>query len=439
MLKKILSVLVVSLAIAGPGRAQTVFTSLEDVWKYADAHNTSIRNANYELDKVESGVKQSYMAFLPSVNVNSSFTDNTNLQTTLVPAIILGDKTPGAVIPVQFGQKYIYQAGITAQMDILNLQTWYNMKIAGETKQMSAYALSNVKKTVYQGIASQYYGVLLMKEAARLAAKSRDITDSVYQSVQHKFDEGTANASQLDLAKMNRARAEQTLINAEFQARTAMNSLKGMLDMGVGDSVVISQSLDLNGRTDASASFVDDPGIGNAYHQMRVSLNRYKATNANFAPTLSLGYSALGQQNDNSFRPFDAAGPTWYPANFWQVKLSWPIFTGGVRWLQSKQNKNTYLEQKMNYEAVLKQSAISDDNLRLNYNKSQLLLEKSDEVMKLSFDNYYHISERYEAGIATLDDRLNAYSDYINYQNQYLNTLSDALVQTYLVKVRQMK
>ncbi len=57
--------------------------------------------------------------------------------------------------------------------------------------------------------------------------------------------------------------------------------------------------------------------------------------------------------------------------------------------------------------------------------------------MKLSFDNYKHISYRYDAGMAAIDERLNAFKDYIDYQNQYLNSLSDMLVQLYQIKIRQ--
>jgi len=57
--------------------------------------------------------------------------------------------------------------------------------------------------------------------------------------------------------------------------------------------------------------------------------------------------------------------------------------------------------------------------------------------MKLSFDNYSHISNRYEAGIEPIENRLTAFKDYIDYQNQYLNSLSDMLVQLYQVKIRQ--
>ena len=80
---------------------------------------------------------------------------------------------------------------------------------------------------------------------------------------------------------------------------------------------------------------------------------------------------------------------------------------------------------------------VNDENLKLSYRKSVELMQNAKEVMELSLSNYGHISNRCREGLATIDDRLNAFSDYITYQNQYLNDLSDYLVQLYLIKIRQ--
>ncbi len=436
MLKKIPAILAALTTTLHMATAQTTFTSLEEMWKYADVHNTAIRNAHYELDKTAAAKKQSYAAFLPQVNATAAFTNNLNLQTTLVPAIIVNPKAAaGEVVPVQFGQKYIYQAGITAQLDILNLQTWYNVRITEETEGLNKANLANISKGIYQQLGAQYYAYLLMKEAEKLAVRSSGITDSVYVSVQHKFDEGTINESNLDLAKINKARAEQTLVSAQFQVKTILNNIKNLLDLSLSDSLAINATLTKN-DVEIGSVFAEDPSVQQAYYQSKIAISRFKASKANFAPTVSIAYSGTGQLNDNKFEPFQSGGPTWYPASFWSLRANWNIFTGGTRWLQAKQNKINEYESSMQYEAVVKQAAINDDNLRLTYSKTQLLLEKSERIMLLSFDNYKHMSERYEAGIATLDDRLNSFSDYINYQNQYLNSLSDALVQTYLMKIR---
>lgn len=436
MYKKFLNTLILSLVIPSVLQAQVVFGSLEEAWSYADAHSVAIKNATYETDKARYGRQQSYMDFLPDVNATGSFTDNTTIQTTLIPAVIFGGPE-GVYRPVQFGQKYTYNAGFTAQLDLVNLQTWHNTRIAKETEALNKAALSNTKKNTYQQIATQYYSCLLNKEALKLAQRSAEVADSVFASVNNKFTEGATSLPNMDIAKLNSERAQQTYITAFYQLQASHNSLKALLGMSVSDSITIGQQLQTGTAKPAETAFAEDPTVRLAYYQSRVNLDKYKASNAAAFPTLSLLYSNNTQQFDNTFRPFDAAGPQWFPATFWTLRASWNIFNGGSRWLQSQKNKISYRQSEADLEQSRRQAAINDENLKLSYNKAAALLLKAESIMNLSYDNYRHISLRYDEGIASLEDRLKAFSDYISYQNQYLNSLSEMLVQLYNVKIRQ--
>lgn len=416
--------------------AQTVLNSLEDAWQYADTHNTAIKNAGYELRKGEREVQRSYLDLLPDVNANAAYTDNLTIQTTLIPAVIFGGPE-GTYRPVQFGQKYAYNAGFTAQLDLLNLQTWYNTRVAHETHELNKASLNNTKKNTYQQIAAQYYAYLLNKEALRLAEISATIADSVFTAVNNRFNEGTVSLPNMDISKLNSERAQQTVITARYQMISSLNSLRALLGLSVSDSVNITQPLSAVSHTVSQEAFQEDPAIKLAYHQTLLNYGRYQSATAGAYPTLSVLYSNNTQQFDNTFRPFDAAGPQWFPATYWSLRASWGIFNGGSRWLASQKGKLTYLQSKEDEAQAKRQSAINDDNLRLDHQKTVLLLAKAESVMNLSFDNYKHISLRYAEGIASLDDRLRAFTDYINYQNQYLNSLSEMLVRSYNIKLRQ--
>jgi outer membrane protein TolC len=438
MFKKFLHTSLLLLLATSMTGAQVVFSSIEDAWRYADAHNITIHTSQYDLQKAIYSKDQSYSALLPQITTTGSYTDNLSLTTTFVPLSLFDPNAPvGAVRPVQFGQKYIYNGGVSAQMDILNVQNWIGVRIAKEAAAMSKDSLANMRKSVYQQIASQYYSYLLMKEAARLAGQSAAISDSVYQSAANKFKEGTVNEASVNTAKLNTERAEETYITANYQMVTAANNLKALLNMSLNDSLEITSSLENELTSSDAEAFTEDPQIRLAMRRVNISLNQYKSTKASFVPVLTVLYNYTTQQNDTKFEPFDAAGPNWYPAQYWSLRASWPIFTGGNRYFQAKKNKISYEESKLLYENVRKQSAINDANLQLGYEKANAVTAKSKDVMDLSFQNYMHASYRYSAGVAPIDDRLSAFNDYITYQNQYLNNLSDLLVQLYQVKIRQ--
>lgn len=436
MLRRVLNTIVFLLTLSYGAHAQVIFRSLEDVWRYADEHNVAIRNTGYELRKAKDAKTQSYLAFTPQAGLSGAFIDNTSLQTTLIPAVIFGGPD-GTYRAVQFGQKYIYTAGFTAQMDLLNLQTWFNVRIARETEEVNRDSVGSTKKLVYQQIANQYYAYILNKEAYRLVSQSAAAADSVYASVSNKFKEGTLNMGNVDVAQLNSERAQQTLTTAYYQMRTSANSLKALLGLSVSDSLVIEATMENNLKRETPTAFKEDPSVRLAAHKVGLNWATYNAANASFLPTINVQYSNTTQQNDNKFEPLEAGGPAWYPATYWTIRASWNIFTGGTRLLNSKKSKINYLESQMQYEQAKRQADINDENLRLAYEKADALRVRAEHVMNLSYDNYKHITYRYDAGLASLDDRLNAFTDYISYQNQYLNSLSDLLVQMYQVKIRQ--
>ena len=434
IMAKIFRLSLLLLMCANSLTAQVTFHSLQDVWKYADAHNITIRTARYDLEKSGYSKKAAVGALLPQVAATGSGTDNTALQTTLIPAELLGGPQ-GVYKSVEFGQKYIYTYGYAAQMDIINLSSWLNVRIARETESATRDSLANFRRNVYQQLATQYYSYLLTKEATRLAEKSAGLSDSVCESVQHKLEQGQANAANVDLAKINAKRARQTLITSGYQMLTAANNLKLLLDLSPNDSVVIDDAWDSATQSMQDGAFTEDPSIALASHQVTISQYQLQLAKSNFLPVISASYSNTSQQNNNTFEPF--GGATWFPARYWSLKASWNLFTGGTRYFQAQRNRIAVDERKLQLDNVRKQAMVNDENLKLSYRKSVELMQNAKEVMELSLSNYGHISNRCREGLATIDDRLNAFSDYITYQNQYLNDLSDYLVQIYLIKIRQ--
>ena len=426
------------LACSQAVEAQVIFRSLEDAWKYADAHNITIITAKYEAEKALYAKRASYSALLPQVNATGSYTDNLALQTTLLPGVIVGQPA-GTYVPLQFGEQFAYSGGIAAQMSILNLQNIYNARIAKQTEELNKVSLANNRKTVYQQVATQFYSYLLMQEAYRLARQSASTADSVFQSVGNKYKEGTVNEANVDVAKLNFERAEQNEISARYQMLTASNNMKSLLNLSVKDSLLIESSLSDNLQLETTTRFQEDPAIQLANYQQKISLSQYRATVGAFAPTINVLYNYATQRFDKTFEPFSGAtgGAAWFPSRYWSLQASVPLFNSGSRLFQSRKSKIAWNESVAQYENAVKQSAINDENIRLNYEKAVAVLVKTKDVMNLSFDNYTHISYRYEGGIESIESRLNAFKDYIDYQNQYLNSLSDMLVQLYQLKIRQ--
>jgi len=422
------------LLIVQPSIGQTIVRSIEDVWKYADEHNVSIATSKMDLQKAVISHNQAYSPIMPQVSANGTFTDNTALQTTYLPAEIFGGPA-GTYRAVKFGQKYIYSGNITASLDILNVQSWFNIQVAKYSKEVSSASFANTRKNVYQQLAVNYYSYLLMQEAARIAKESADITDTVFQSISNKYQVGLANEVSYNSSKINHERSELNYTTAQYQAIIALNTLKQLLNMSLQDSLQITEKLSREPEVFSNAVFQEDPNLRLMWKQSQISLAQYRASKFTLAPTLNLSYYNATQQNNNDFKPFESG--TWFPQTYWTLRLTVPLFTGMSRYWQIKKDAIALQETRMLYESSKKQSAIYDENLRLSYQKAASVFYKSSDVMELYKKNYVHATHRYEEGVISIDDRMTVFSDYITYQKEYLNNLSDLLAQLYQIKVRQ--
>ena len=416
-------------------QGQTTIRSVDELWKYADAHNINIVSARFEADKAKLAKRISYSALLPQINASGSFTDNTALQTTLLPGAIFG-KPDIPFIAAKFGQTYIYNGTIGGQMDVLNLQTLFNAKMLRATEAYNINNLANTRKSVYQQLAGNYYNYLLMKEAERLNIENILVTDSVVQSTNNKYTEGTENEINLNKAKINLEKIRENLINAQYQMVIAKRNIMALLNLPLKEEYNITDSLE-PAKDVATGVFQEDPTTQMAFSLQLVSAAQYKAAKFAFLPSLSIAYNYSSVQNNNDFKPLTNSVP-WYPSSFWSVKANIPLFTGGSRIWQMQKAKLDLEESKAKFEAAMKQADINDANLQLAFRKAKAMVKHAEEVMRLSRENYVHASYRYETGVSNIDDKLKAFSDYIDNQNQYLNQLSDYLLQLYQIKIRQL-
>ena len=108
-------------------QAQHTFSSLKEVWTYAEAHNVQVGSSYAQMQIAAGSVRQAQNNFLPGVSLNGGLTDNVSIQPTLVPAELFGGE-PGTFVEETFGKRYNYNAGVNAQLDLINTTNWFTLR-----------------------------------------------------------------------------------------------------------------------------------------------------------------------------------------------------------------------------------------------------------------------------------------------------------------------
>lgn len=422
------------LLLSSAAEAQKTFSSLQEVWNYADKHNIQIQTA--EANKAVAGIniKQTKGALLPTVAANGAFTDNIRIQSTLVPATLFNPAAPAnSYTEATFGRRYIYNGNINVQFDILNTQDWFNVTAAKLNDQLASFNIAKEKTDLYEQLANIYFTCLLLSEAEKLSQENLNTAASILAIAKAKFSDGLISEVTLNTAVINKEKAERSLTAAAENRHLQLNNLMQLLN--TTDSIQIKENITGKAITQNTDQFTQDPDVQLSYVQMLASKNQWQLSRAAFAPTLSGVYQYNTQIAADGFMKFDNSNTT--PQQYWGLRLSVPIFSGSIRRHQVQKTRIEYDIRQKQYESAKIQSAISNQNMLINYNSSLAAFGKSKNILLLYQKNDAHAEKMMKEGIIALDERLRFHSDLITSQNEYLQSMSDYFISEYRLQIRQ--
>lgn len=435
MNKRIAVYFILSLFVVLKAHAQLRFESLQEVWVYADAHNIQLQAAKAGNAMARLDVKKSYGAMLPNVTANGSFTDNVTIQPTLIPASLFNPSAPaGTFTEATFGRRYIYNGNIAAQFDIINTQDWFALKAAKLNNEVASLNIAKSKSDLYVQLANAYYSYVLLTEAERLSKDNLETTRTALKLAADKFTEGLTSEITVNTAKINNEKAAQSLDAAIQNKLFQLNSLRMLLN--TDDSITITEKREGKEVPLLANTYGPDPNVQLSGMQVQLAKNQWRSSKAVFAPTLSAVYQYNMQIAGDEFLKFNNSNNQ--PQQYWGLRMSIPIFTGGTRTYQVQKARIEYNLREKEYSGAKLQSSINDENLVIAYNNALSTYNKSKEILALYRSNDMHAIRKLDEGVISLDDRLKTYADLIANQNEYLQHMSDYMIQQYRLQIRQI-
>jgi outer membrane protein TolC len=410
--------------------AQLSFTSVQDIWKYADAHNIQVTAANASMQEAAIAVKQAKGALLPTVTANGNYTDNIKLQSTLIPANLFDQSAPaGTFYEATFGKRFNYAGSVNAQLDLVNTQNWFAIRSAKLDKEIAALNMQKTKRDLYEQLANIYYSYLLADEAEKLSADNAHTMDTICASVQRKYNDGLVSEVTMNNAAINRNKAEKSLLLAAQNKLLQLNNLQQLLN--TKDSIVISEQ---GTTTYIPQPFTTDPDVTIAYEQMQRSKTQWQSSKAAFAPSLSAVYQYNRLITTDKFMQFDNSNDL--PSQYFGLRLSVPILMGNSRRYNVQKARIDWQLKEQQYQATGLQSQLTNQNILISFYTASSDLEKAKGILAMYHSNDTHATQLLNEGTISMDDRLKYYADLITNQQEYLQSMSDYFIQSYRLQIR---
>ena len=405
---------------------EITFSCLDSVYAYADKKSAVIRNNQQQVLLAK---YQKIAALANVVNLKDpitfSLTDNTTLPVSFIPGNIFGGK-PGSFEKVTMGQQYVSNFNITPQIDLINPGNWAQIKSARINEDLTAVTNLLNKKSLHESIAACYFNICSFNDQILITKKNLEATDSILQVVTDKFNQGIVRKQDVNDAQINKLSLQDKLNQLLYSLVQQNNSLKILCDIPLETNLSISEPLLYNQSFSADLPASSQLQVKANMLQMEYAKADLRSNRLSNLPVLSLLYSNSYYQN--SVNHFFDTNPNnkWLTSAYFGAKMT--INIPDVNHLLSSRNaKINYQISQINFEHGKLQNDLSNDQLRVDYQKaySQYLLNKQINLLKE--ENYKMATNQYNQEILSFDKLLLAYTDMLSSRFNYSSSLANLL------------
>lgn len=432
-----------------------VFT-LDKAVQYALENSNTIKNAVLDEKIADAKVKETRGIGLPQIDASVQLTHNNKLRRFFSTYdtgsfFFQGQEIEGAksgdVVAAQnfFQLKSGGDAGLTISQIIFNSSYLVGLRAANAYRELSVKTTEQTKEEVTAQVTKAFYTALINQERMNLFKTNIARVDSLLQTTTALFKNGFAESIDVDRIQvsLNNLKAERdkfenlqelSLELLKFQMNYPMEgTIK--IDGDIGSITVDTnpesyrENFDYSQRIDysilESQRRLQELNIKNKYSASLPSLVAFANMGyATQSPTIGGLFKTETNIKDNGF-----VGPDkWYSYMLIGVTLNVPIFSGLQRHYQIQQAKLDMLKIENGFTQLKSGIDIEIKQATTNYKNALKSLQSQQENMDLA-ENIARVTKiKYEQGVGSNLEVVDAESSLKEAQINYYNALYDALV-----------
>lgn len=432
--------------------ASTHAFSLQQALDYAKTNNVQVKNALLDIQaQRETNREVTGMAY-PQINGFISTTYNPAVATQVIPNFISpatyqvlvnegvkdGNGNPIQMpgdfgfIAAQFGTKFNAGAGVSLSQIIFDGQVFVGLQARETLIRFSEKNAEITEETIRANVTKIYYQLLASKTQIQLLDANIDMLEKLHHDTRIMYENGFAEKLDVDKLEVQLANLRTEKTGALNQISNGYLSLKVLMGMPVRDSLALTDSLTddqiKSGMLDAGLDFDYTQRKDYQYADLGIALGEYDVRRYKLSklPTLTLN----GNYSKNAMRNrFDFLKKgDWFDISAITLQLNVPIFTGFAANARIAKAKIS-LQQSLNQREALK---INIDNeiqtAKNNFNTAISTLDYQKKNMQLAETVFQQTRKKFEAGLGSNTEIIQAQTDMKTAQTNYINSLYNAII-----------
>jgi outer membrane protein len=383
--------------------------SLDQAISHAITNNYTAINATRDIETAKQKKWETTAAGLPQINGNIDYTNNFELQKSLVPAEFFGGNK-GEFTEVAFGTKHSLNTRVSASQLLFDGSYIVALQAAKTYLKFYQNAKHKTDTDIKEMTINSYGNVLLAEESIAILKKNKSTLEKTLFDTKETFKNGLIEEENVEQLQIILASLNSNLKNTVRLLEIANKMLKINLGIDIDDQLILTDKLDNLTINNLDLAF-SQKGFNtsdNVNYQMAMNFQEqrqleYKLQKSKALPTLSanvnLGYNAFGDQFQ-----FFAQNQKWLNYSNLGINLNIPIFSSLARSSRTQQAKIAleqaktqlneteqklklqYASAKSEYEFSIEEYATAKSNLNLAERIEKKQQIKFTEGLSSSFD-----------------------------------------------------
>ncbi len=409
-------------------RPSPMSLTIEEALNVAVENSKTLKNARQEVIITRRNYLENLAAGLPQISSSASLNDNLKLMTQLIPAEFFGGE-PGTYIPVQFGTKFNASYGIYASQMLFNGALYVGLKTLQLLEQLSEQSLEKSEMDLKKSVMSNYFLILISEESKEILENNVENLTRILLQTEKMQQVGMREEIDVDKISVSVSMLENNQQSTDLNTELNYNLLRFQLGIDPDTPLKLTSSLEeLLSRYSSDILLNQDFVIENHIDyrilktQEQVAEKKLKIEKAAYLPTLSgfYSYSRMGMDNDLNF-------DTWYPTSMIGLQLDVPIFNSGIKYQKIKKAQIGIEMARTNTAMVSDQLRLTEKQLRSNLRIAKDKFHSQSDNIEVAERIVENTQKKYEQGMASVFDLIQANNDYLMAEGDYLNAVFELL------------
>jgi len=413
-------------------RAQQSYT-LKEAIDYAVKNHSNVKTAQLDVLNASAKVNEIKAMGLPQVNANIGYTNNLIIQRVFIPAKTFDPNAKeGDVVAAEFGVRNSGNAVASLSQLLFDGSYTLGLKAADVYKELSAKSLTQTKQQIAENVTKAYYGILINEERLEILKLNMGRLDSLFNQTKALNLQGFVEKLDVQRLEVQKNNLSIEYKNVERLQELSYNLLKFQMGLPLTEPVVVTDklsSVNLNEflpENETPFQYGDRIEYSMLQTQDRLAQLDLKNQKAGYLPkvflTSTYGYSTGRPQFG------DLITKPWFNAATLGFSIQVPIFDGFAKKYKIIQSANAVQKIKENFTFL-------QNSIDLQVKQGQITLKNAYETLQEQKHNMDLAKEvvrvtkiKYEQGVGTNLELVNAESSYKEAQNNYFATLYNVLI-----------